>query len=126
MMVMIGQIMLRRLTPTLLVYLLAVAVLYGEESSIRTLNPRGTPPAIRLTPMAPRPSSLDGKTVYFVDVRFMGGDLLLKEMMSWFASHMPAVKLVFREKSGAYAETDPKLWAEIREKGDAAIIAIGH
>ena len=56
----------------------------------------------------------------------MGGDLLLKEMMDWFAKEMPQVKLVYREKAGSYGESDPKLWAEIKGKGDAAIIAVGH
>jgi hypothetical protein len=29
---------------------------------VRALNPRGTPPAIRLRPMAARPASLEGRT----------------------------------------------------------------
>ncbi len=98
----------------------------AQETKIPVLNPRGTPPPIRLVAMAPRPDTLNGKTVYLVDVRFMGGDLLLKEMMAWFAKEMPQVKLVYREKAGSYSESDPRLWAEIKEKGDAAIIAIGH
>jgi len=93
---------------------------------ITVLNPRGKPPAIPLVPMAPRLDTLDGKTVYFVDVRFPGGDSFLHEMMDWFAQHRPKVKTVFREKSGSYMDGDPKLWAEIKEKGDAMIIAIGH
>ncbi len=31
-------------------------------------NPKGTPPSIQLIPMAPRLSTLDGKTVYLVDM----------------------------------------------------------
>ena len=67
----------------------------------------GTPPPIRLVPMAPRLDTLDGKTVYFVDSRYVGGDIFLKEMMSWFSENMPKVKLEFRQKAGAYAESDP-------------------
>ncbi len=98
----------------------------SQEELITVLNPRGKPPAIPLVPMAPRLDSLDGKTVYFVDVRFPGGGSFLHEMMDWFAQNRPKVKTVFREKSGSYMDGDPKLWAEIKEKGDAMIIAIGH
>jgi hypothetical protein len=100
--------------------------LYAQEAKITAMNPRGTPPPIRLVPMAPRPDTLDGKTVYFVDVHYVGGDLYLREMMGWFARNMPKVKLEFRQKAGAYAENDPALWEEIRQKGDAVIMAIGH
>ena len=34
--------------------------------------------------------------------------------------------LVFKQKEGAYADNDPNLWKEIKEKGDAMIMAIGH
>ncbi len=76
--------------------------------------------------MAPRLDTLDGKTVYFVDVRFSGGGSFLREMMDWFAQNRPKVKTVFREKAGSYMDGDPKLWDEIKEKGDAMIIAVGH
>lgn len=97
-----------------------------EEVKISVLNPRGTPPPIQITPLAPRLDTLDGKTVYLVDVRFMGGDIFLKEIAKWFAQNMPKVKIVFREKTGSYGVDDPELWAEIKAKGDAAIMAIGH
>ncbi len=98
----------------------------SQEEMITVLNPRGKPPSIPLVAMAPRLDNLDGKTVYFVDVRFPGGDSFLGEMMDWFAKNRPKVKTVFREKSGSYMDGDPKLWAEIKEKGDAMIMAIGH
>ena len=97
-----------------------------EKTRITVMNPRGSPPPIRLIPMAPRLDSLDGKTVYFVDVRYPEGDVFLKEMMAWFSRNKSETKLVFRQKSGAYADNDPELWDEIREKGDAMIMAIGH
>jgi len=97
-----------------------------EEGLITVLNPRGKAPSIPLVPMAPRLDTLDGKTVYFVDVRFPGGGSFLHEMIDWFVQNRPKVKTVFREKSGSYMDGDPKLWAEIKEKGDAMIIAIGH
>jgi hypothetical protein len=98
----------------------------AEEAKMTVLNPRGQPPSVPLVPMALRLDTLDGKTVYFVDVRFEGGKSFLLEMKDWFAKNMPKVKTVFREKAGPYMDDDPKLWAEIKEKGDAMIMAIGH
>jgi hypothetical protein len=97
-----------------------------EEGLITVLNPRGKAPPIPLVPMAPRLDTLEGKTIYFVDVRFPGGNSFLREMMNWFAENKPGVKTVLVEKTGPYMDGDPKLWAEIKKKGDAMIMAIGH
>lgn len=110
----------------LLASLSVVSALQAEEAKITVLNPRGQAPSIPLVPMALRLDTLDGKTVYLVDVRFEGGKSFLLEMKDWFAKNMPTVKTVFREKAGPYMDDDPKLWAEIKEKGDAMIMAIGH
>jgi hypothetical protein len=96
------------------------------EHKISVLNPKGTPPPVKLIPMAPRLSTLDGKTVYLVDTGFMGGGALLLQMQGWFHQNMPSVTVEFRKKAGAYPEEDPALWKEIKEKGNAAIMAIGH
>lgn len=76
--------------------------------------------------MAPRLDTLDGKTIYLVDTGFMGGGYLLQQMQVWFDKNMPSVKTVFKRKAGPYAEDDPALWQEIKAKGNAAIMAIGH
>lgn len=93
---------------------------------LTTVNPKGIPPAIQLIPMAPRLDSLDGKTVYLVDTGFHGSDLLLAQIADWFKRNMPQVTTVFRRKAGPYAEDDPTLWKEIKEKGNAVIMATGH
>ena len=97
----------------------------GPEK-IQTLNPKGAPPPIQLLPMAPRSGSLDGRTVYLVDTGFEGGGLVLNQIQLWFNRNMPDVTVVFRRKAGPYAEDDPALWQEIKQKGNAAIMAIGH
>jgi hypothetical protein len=117
----------RLLLPVLGFLLLAMSsTAYAQETKISVLNPRGTPPPIPLIPMAPRLETLDGKTIYVVDVKYEGGASLLRQIMDWFSQNMPKANLVFREKAGSYDEEDSKLWAEIKEKGDAAILAIGH
>lgn len=98
----------------------------AATGKVTGLNPRGTPPPIRLVPMAPRLDSLDGKTVYLVDVGFHDGDNFLRQIQIWFQKNMPGVTTVFRRKAGPYAEDDPKLWEEIKAKGNAMIMAIGH
>jgi len=97
-----------------------------RASKITVLNPMGYPPQIAPTGMAPRLDTLVGKTVYLVDCRFDDSDLLLQQMQAWFAAHMPGVNTVFVSKSGVYTEEDPALFQEIKEKGDAAIVGVGH
>jgi len=96
------------------------------EKKLVVLNPRGCPPSIPTASMAPRSKGFAGKTVYFVDVRFMNGDILLKEMEKAFAERHPEARTEFRQKRGGYGEDDPQLWEEIRAKGGLIVMAIGH
>jgi hypothetical protein len=112
------------LAGVLLCVLLAAG--YTQEAKIAVLNPRGNPPPTPLVPMAPRPAGLDGKTVYFVDIKYEGGASLLRAIMDWFTANIPTANLVFREKAGSYEQEDAKLWGEIKEKSDAVIMAVGH
>jgi hypothetical protein len=98
----------------------------GSEQKSVALSPKGTPPPVQRFPMAPTLSTIDGKTVYLVDTGFFGADLLLAQVQGWFQRNMPSVKTVYRKKAGTYPEPDPKLWAEIKDKGNACIMAIGH
>jgi hypothetical protein len=99
----------------------------GSELKLTAVSPKGTPPPIQLYSMAPRASSLDGKTIYVVDATsFDGGATLLGKIQVWFQENMPTVKTVFRTKAGVYAIDDPKLWAEIKANAYACVMAIGH
>jgi hypothetical protein len=113
----------------LCVLLFVVAIVctgFAQEGKVTVLNPRGNPPPIPLVPMAPRLETLDGKTVYLVDIKYEGGASLLQAIMEWFSKNMPKTNMVFREKGGSYDQEDPKLWAEIKDKADAVIMAVGH
>ncbi len=103
----------------------APAVVHSAEK-LTAVSPKGTPPPVTLYSMAPRLDSLNGKTIYLVDTGFFGGGMLLQEMQDWFKENMPEVKTVFRKKAGSYAVDDLPLWQEIKAKGNAAIMAIGH
>jgi hypothetical protein len=98
----------------------------AQEPLFTVLNPTGNPPPIEQRAMAPRPATLDGKTVYLVDVTFNGGDLFLQQMQQWMAVHLPKVQTVFRVKKGVYAADDAELWREIQRVGGLMIMAIGH
>jgi hypothetical protein len=96
------------------------------EPKFTALSPMGTPPAIKTLAMAPRPKSLDGKTVFFVDDGFPGTDILMKEMAAWFNQNVPGVTAIYRLKAGGFPQVDPALWAEIKAKGDAVVMGVGH
>ena len=102
------------------------ALAQTDDARITVLNPTGNPPPIERRAMAPRPESLDGRTIYLVDVTFNGGDLFLQEMQQWMQANMPEVNPVYRIKRGAYSTDDPELWREIQAEGGLMIMAIGH
>ncbi len=97
-----------------------------SSQKISVLNPLGTPPPIHLVPMAPRLDSLEGKTIYIVDVNFPRTHQFFEEMQRLLASRYPGTTWMLRTKMGTYFHNDPQLWAEIREKGDGAIMGIGQ
>jgi hypothetical protein len=95
-------------------------------SALTVLNPMGFPPKIAPKVLAPRLDTLNGRTVYLVDCRFDDSDVFLKQMQAWFAEHMPSVKTVFKPISSVYLVDDPLTWEEIKARGHAAIVGVGH
>lgn len=75
--------------------------------------------------MAPRLDSLDGKVVYLVETGFHGAKDFNEEAADWFSRNMPSVRIELRSTQGMIFTDDPALWAEIAEKGDAAIVGVG-
>jgi hypothetical protein len=97
------------------------------EQKITVLNPLGTPPSIVLKPQAPRLTTLEGKTIYFVNDGYLGTDNFLAEIMDWFKASHPKTTLVYRvTANGGFGAKDPALWAEMKEKADAMVIGTGH
>ena len=95
-----------------------------KEPLITVMNPAITEkPAPRVN-IAPRLSTLDGKTIYLVDVNYEGilGTPVMGEIQKWFAANMPKVKTVLKVKGGNYATDDPGLWKEIKDKGGDGVI----
>jgi hypothetical protein len=97
----------------------------SEGRLITVLNPAITEKLAERVPLvAPRPDTLEGKTIYLVDMNYEGFGLtpVLKEMQAWFSENMPGVKTILKLKSGNYISDDPALWKEIAEKGGNGVI----
>ena len=98
----------------------------APEAKITVLNPTGTPPPIQRKPQAQRLDTLDGKTIYFVNTGYIGTDRLMDVMMDWFKANYPKTTVLQKRSRGGMTGVDKELWAEIGEKGDAAIVGLGH
>ena len=95
-------------------------------NAITVLNPVGFAPKVTRKTLAPRLPTLEAKTVYLVDCRFDDSDVFLKQMQAWFAEHLPGVRTVFKPISSVYLNDDPATWEEIKARGHAAIVGVGH
>jgi hypothetical protein len=98
----------------------------GEETRIKVLNPLGQPPPIKLEPLAPRLETLEGKTIYIVDVKFPASKVFGEELVKVLQEKFPRTNWLYREKAASYFDDDPALWAEIKAKGHGMIQFIGH
>ena len=47
-------------------------------------------------------------------------------MQAWFAEHLPGVRTVFKPISSVYLNDDPATWEEIKARGHAAVVGVGH
>ncbi len=98
----------------------------AEDGLMTVMNPRGIQPEIRKIPLAPRPAALDKKTVYIVDTKYPNTKPFVNELYAALKTEYPETTWVLKEKFGGYMDDDPKLWKEIKEKGDGAIVLVGH
>jgi hypothetical protein len=124
------EAMKKKTLASLLAVFFTVPLFFGistaQEPKITVLNPIGQPPAIARVPMAPRIENLEGKTIYIVDINFVDTHQLFTEMQSLLSQKYPKTNWVVRTKAGTYFDDDPKLWAEIKEKGHGMIMGVGH
>jgi len=122
--------MKRKTIASVIAVILSVPFLFSfsqaQEPKMTVLNPMGQPPAIARVPMAPRLTTLEGKTIYIVDINFTDTHQFFTEMQQLLSEKYPKTTFAVKTKRGTYFDDDPKLWAEIKEKGHAMIMGIGH
>jgi hypothetical protein len=105
---------------------MAISTAKPTTSLCSVLDPRGQPTAaIQPKPLAPRLDTIQGKTVYLIDVGFGGGWEFLEETVAWFSRKLPSVKTVLQHKKGIMFVDEPEMWAEIEQKADAVIFGVG-
>ena len=110
----------------LLSFIIASPHFAAAVEKIVVMNPRGIQPEIRKIPMAPRPNTLDKKTVYIVDTKYPNTKPFVEELYSALKTKYPKTNWVLKEKFGGYMDDDPALWKEIKEKAAGSIVLIGH
>ncbi len=100
----------------------------AEGQLITVLNPAISTKMAERVPLGPRLNTLEGKTLYMVDIQWGGPEAaysVYEEMQAWFSRNMPSVKTVIRRIAGGMFTDDPGLTKEITEKkADAVIVGI--
>jgi hypothetical protein len=94
---------------------------------ITVLNPAVANKMVDRLPLSPRLDSIDGKTIYLVDIGWGGPQAapsVYEEIQAWFAQNKPSVKTAIRRIKGSYESDDPGLWKEIQQNGHAAFVGI--
>jgi hypothetical protein len=94
------------------------------SQQITVHDPRGYPPKVIGKRLAPRLSSLDGKTVYLVDCLFDNTDVFMEQLRQWFTEHLPAVKTRIARPKETWSD-DAEMRTAIAADGDAAILGVG-
>ena len=101
----------------------------SDEQLITVLNPAISSRMVERIPLAPRTDTLEGKTIYLVDLQWGGPKAaysVFEEMQDWFARNMPSVKVEIRRASSGWMGDDAALRKEIiSKKAGGVVIGIG-
>ena len=90
-----------------------------EDQLITVLNPAISTRMIERDPLGPRLKTLEGKTIYLVDMQWGGPEAaysVFEEMQNWFSRNMPSVKVVIKRMGSGPFGDDPGLRKEIVDK----------
>ena len=98
----------------------------ADEAKIVVMNPRGIQPEIRKIPMAVRPATLDGKTVYIVDTKYPNTKPFVTELFSALQAKYPKTTWVLRDKFAGSSKTGAEEQVHVKSKGAGAIVLLGH
>jgi hypothetical protein len=87
-------------------------------------DPRGYPPKVAGKRLAPRLSTLEGKTLYLVDCLFDNSDVFMDQLKHWFVERLPSVNVRTIRPKETWSD-DQAMRAGIASDGDAAILGVG-
>jgi len=87
-------------------------------------DPRGYPPKVVGKRLAPRLTTLDGKTVYLVDCLFDNSDVFMDQLRRWFEERLPSVRVRTIRPKETWSD-DREMRAAIAADGNAAILGVG-
>jgi hypothetical protein len=98
------------------------------DGTIRILNPATVSNQVERVPLAPRLDTLEGKSIYLIDVNWGSGDLegaymFLTLTAEWLEQEYNCTTKVVKKK-GAYFFGDPDLFAEAGENADAVVFGV--
>ena len=94
-----------------------------EQSDVFYLNPAGIKPSVEITPLTPRPDTLNGKVVYCVSQHVRGADAFQRKVVELLPQYAPGVKAIYLDKPDSFGNDSAQLWDEIAAKGNAVIYA---
>jgi ABC-type transport system substrate-binding protein len=100
----------------------------GTDGVIKILNPATANHQVERVPLAPRLDTLEGKSIYFIDVNWGSGDgagahTFLNLTAEWLEQEYNCTTTVVRKK-GAYFYGDPDLFEEAAKNADAVVFGV--
>ena len=107
--------------------MVAYAPAQNAGQLITVMNPAVANKMADRLPLSPRLDTLEGKTLYLVDIGWGGPQAaasVYEEMKAWFAKNIPTLKIQVRRIRGGYETDDKELWKEIGQNANAAMIGI--
>jgi hypothetical protein len=93
-------------------------------AAVRVLNPTGYPPRVSGQGLAQGLGTLDGRTLFLVDVGFENSGRFMSQLERWLGEHRPLIRTELVRWKDQRAP-DPELCRRIRAEGDAAILGVG-
>ncbi|GAA4231873.1 hypothetical protein GCM10022254_30310 [Actinomadura meridiana] len=91
---------------------------------ITVLNPEGSAPKVDGKSLAPRPSGLDGETVFLVDVGFENSNDFVAQLQVALRESRPKVKTEIVHLRTPF-DPVPDVYERIQREGAAAILGVG-
>ena len=96
-----------------------------EADLITVLNPAISSKMTERVPLAPRSDTLEGKTLYLVDMQWGGPKAaysVFEEMKEWFSKNIPSVNVEIKRTINGWMGDDAALRKEIIDKKPAGVL----